>query len=177
MILLLNGSFGIGKTTVARAIVSRLSRSVLFDPELIGMTLQRIPRLRGPVEDFQDLASWRRLSIAGIRITRGVFSNVVVPMTFTNRAYLEEIRRGVAAFEPNIFHVCLVAPLPIVEARLRARGADRVRNAWEFRRAAECCDAHRSPDFSRHVDASERTTGELADAILDMLPDERRSAA
>ena len=177
MILLLNGSFGIGKTSVARAVVARLPRSVLFDPELIGMTLQRLSRVRRRVDDFQDLAAWRRLSIAGIRLTRGVFPNVVVPMTFSNVAYLDEIRRGLARFESHVVHVCLVAPLPIIEERLRHRGADAIRNAWEFRRAAECCDAHRSTDFSHHVDASDRTPNQLADAILAMLPSERRSAA
>jgi len=54
VILLLNGAFGIGKTTVARALVARLPRSVLFDPELIGMALQ------GTAGDFQDRKAWRR---------------------------------------------------------------------------------------------------------------------
>ena len=64
--MFLNGAFGIGKTTVARALVKRLPRAVLFDPEPIGVLLQRFRR----VDDFQDLRAWRRLTIFGIRIAR-----------------------------------------------------------------------------------------------------------
>ena len=47
MILLLNGAFGIGKTTVARVLVARMPNALLFDPEMIGLILQRGLRLFG----------------------------------------------------------------------------------------------------------------------------------
>jgi hypothetical protein len=178
VILFLNGAFGIGKTAVARELVARLPHSSQFDPELIGMALQRLTRLSGrDVEDFQDMASWRRLSIAGLRIARRLRRNIVVPMAFSNIAYRDEIVRGAAHFDSRVVHVCLVAPRAVVERRLRARGASPERNAWEFRRAAECCEAHRSAVFSRHVDASERTPVQLAETILALLAAERESAA
>ena len=102
MILLLNGAFGIGKTTVARLLVKRMPRAVLFNPELIGRALQFVR----PVDDFQDLPSWRRMTIAGLRATRMVWPNVIVPMAFSNSEYLDEIRRGIERFEPDVAHVC-----------------------------------------------------------------------
>src|SRR5687767_2126468 len=64
LILLLNGAFGIGKTSVARRLVARLPRAVLYDPEIIGIALQRAARIVGwNVPDFQDLRLWRRLTI------------------------------------------------------------------------------------------------------------------
>src|SRR5687768_517725 len=111
MILLLNGAFGIGKTSVARALAARLPRTVLFDPEIIGIALQRLARLAGrKIDDFQDLLLWRRLTVAGLRVTRLLWPNVVVPMAFSNAAYLQEIRAGLDRFETRVFHVCLVAP-------------------------------------------------------------------
>src|SRR5215212_6407732 len=89
MILLVNGAFGIGKTSVARVLVGRLPGAVLYDPELLGIALQRIARLFGHgVEDFQDLRLWRRVTIAALRVFRLGFRNVVVPMAFSNAAYL-----------------------------------------------------------------------------------------
>ena len=151
MILLLNGAFGIGKTTVARLLVKRLPRAVLFDPELIGIPLQRITR----VADFQDLRVWRWLTLAALRITRLFFRNVVVPMAISNPAYLIRGR--------DIVHVCLVAPPEVVRERLARRGRDA--GAWEHRRAEECCIAHRGPEFARQVNA-ERSPEEIADEIL-----------
>ena len=167
MIILLNGAFGIGKTTVARALTARLPRAALFDPEFIGIALQRGACLLGrEVDDFQDLASWRRLTVAGIRAARAVRTNVVVPMAFSNTAYLQEIRRGLGRFEPLLFHVCLVAPIEVVHERLRNRGEDLEASAWQCRRASECCAAHASDEFATHIDAAHGSPDEIAEKIL-----------
>lgn len=36
MIIFINGALGVGKTTVAELLVSRLSNSLLYDPEEVG---------------------------------------------------------------------------------------------------------------------------------------------
>jgi predicted kinase len=167
VILFVNGAFGIGKTTVARLVVARLPRAVLFDPELIGIAMQRGARVVGRrVEDFQDLRSWRRLTIAGLRMTRAVWPNVVVPMAFSNAAYLQEIRDGVSRFEARVCHVCLIAPVEVVHERLTRRDGAGPDAAWAFRRAAECCAVHREPEFAVHVLAAGRTPEEIANEIL-----------
>lgn len=167
MILLLNGAFGIGKTTVARALVARLSRAVLFDPELIGIALQRTARLvRREVDDFQDLPSWRRLTITALRVTRLVYPNVVVPMAFSNAAYLQEIRRGIGRFERRLFHFCLVAPVAVVHERLRGRGATPSNAPWQYRRAVECCLAHESAEFATQVMAVDRDPDDIVEQLL-----------
>jgi hypothetical protein len=160
VILLLNGAFGIGKTTVARLLVARLENAVLFDPEPIGVVLQRISR----AEDFQDLRSWRRLTVAGLRLTRLVYRNIVVPMAFSNPEYLRQIHDALSRFEPRVLHVCLVAPLEEVYTRLRGRGTDC--GEWELRRAAECCEMHVRDEFARHVSAAGRTPEAIADELL-----------
>jgi len=38
-----NRAFGVGMTTVARLLRRRLAPAVLFDPEPIGIVLQRLP--------------------------------------------------------------------------------------------------------------------------------------
>jgi hypothetical protein len=166
VILLLNGAFGVGKTTVARALVARLPRAVLFDPELIGMVLQRAARLVGRrVDDFQDFRSWRRLTVLGLRVTRLFRKNVVVPMAFSNAEHLREIREGLGPFEPAVVHVCLVAPVEVVHERLRMRGLDPVSAPWEFRRAVECCVAHQGEKFGVQVSA-EGTVADIVEVVL-----------
>ena len=158
MILLLNGAFGIGKTTVARLLVARMERAMLFDPEWIGIALQRVTR----VEDFQDLRLWRWLTIAGLRIARVFRRNVIVPMAISNPDYLDEIRN---ALKPRVVHVCLVAPVDEVHARLRQRGDA---GEWEFRRASECCTVHGGAEFAAQIDARRAPT-EIADELLRLL--------
>ncbi len=172
MILLLNGAFGIGKTTVARALVARVPNSLLFNPEPVGVALQRAARLVGrSVDDFQDLSVWRKLTVAGLRLARLRSANIIVPMGFSNTLYLEELRRAVGRFEPKCLHYCLVAPVDIVHARLHGRGADRDKDAWQYRRASECCAVHGNKVFEKHVDASRRTPEEVAEYISDSIRD------
>jgi predicted kinase len=165
-----NGAFGIGKTTTARALIRRLDRAVLFDPELIGMLLQRLARLGGRrVEDFQDLPSWRRLTVAALRIVRLWRRNVIVPMTFSNAAYLEEIRSGAGRFDARVHHVCLVAPFEVVSDRLRRRDARFADRAWQLRRAAECCAIHPEPQFAVHIAGGERSVEAIVEEILAVI--------
>ncbi len=167
MIVLLNGSFGIGKTTVARDVVRRMPHTMLFDPEWIGIPLQRIARLFGrTVDDFQDLRIWRRLTVFGLRIARWFRPNIVVPMAFSNAAYLQEIRDGVQSFDERVVHFCLVAPLDVVRARLRRRGATEANAPWAYRRASECCAAHNSADFAEQISAADRSAAEIAEDLF-----------
>lgn len=174
MILLLNGAFGIGKTSVARHVVRRLPEAILVDPEKIGVPLRWGARIAGrTVDDFQDLRLWRRLTITAIRAARVLARNVVVPMAFSNRSYLDEIHGGVTVADASVLHICLVAPLDVVAGRLRARGADPARHSWEFRRAAECCEAHRDPVFAMHVETAGRTIEQVADDVLILIHEGR----
>lgn len=171
MIVFLNGAFGIGKTTVARLLRARLPGSACYDPEWIGIALQRLPGwvpLEGRgTDDFQDLALWRRATIAGIRATRAARRTVIVPMAVSNLAHLDEIRRGVARFDPAVRHFCLVAPLPVVLHRQSVRGGGHM-HAWQVRRARECCAAHEDAAFAEPVDA-EQSANEIAAAIARRL--------
>jgi len=166
MILFLNGAFGIGKSTVARLLRERLPGSAIYDPELAGMLLMRLPRwfaLEGRgTDDFQDIALWRRATVAGIRAVRALRGTVIVPMAFTRVDYLHEIREGAVRSDGDVRHVCLVAPLAVVEQRLAARGGV---TAWQRRRAAECCAAHGAAAFAEQIDAAGRTAEAVAEAI------------
>src|SRR5262245_34527143 len=166
MIVLLNGAFGIGKTTVARALRARVRGSAIYDPELVGIVLKRLPRWvplagRG-TDDFQDLALWRRASVVGIRAVRALRPIVVVPMAFSRVDYLDEIRAGGRRYDADVRHFCLRAPLATVEARLAARGGV---TEWQRRRAAECCAAHLERAFAEAVETEGRTADEVAAAI------------
>jgi hypothetical protein len=162
VILFLNGAFGIGKTTVARALVARLPGAVLYDPEPLGILLQRLRR----VDDFQDLALWRRLTLLALRLARRFRPNVIVPMAFSDAEILAELRDGAARFDPRVLHFCLTAPFDVVQSRLLARGHDA--GAWELRRARQCCHAHSQPRFALQLDA-QRDPSTIVSDILSRL--------
>lgn len=155
MYVLINGAFGIGKTTVARQLRRQLPGAALFDPERVGFVLQRLPGYDR--SDFQHLHVWRRLTVLGARALGMAWPTVVIPMAFSEPAYLEEVRSGLASGSRRVHHFCLTAPLEVVRERLAARGEppDDARWAWVHRRAAECCRAHAGEEFAVHVPAED----------------------
>jgi len=64
LIVFINGAFGIGKSTVARHLRTRLGGRAIFDPEPLGVFLQHVAQwfpLNGAgTDDFQDLSAWRQ---------------------------------------------------------------------------------------------------------------------
>jgi hypothetical protein len=172
MVVFINGSFGIGKTTAARLIAGQLPNSGVFDPEPVGLLLSRLAlllRLRERTDDFQDLVSWRRMSVRAIDLTLQFRKTVVVPMTFSNVSYLGEFlshfrNRGVLTL-----HFCLTAPQRVVLERLQVREARRGPTQWQLRRCAECCDAHNAPEFADHIPTADRSPSEVASEILQRI--------
>lgn len=148
MFVLINGSFGIGKTTLAEQLVRVLPQARIYDPERVGYILRRLPpwmlgRRVQPL-DYQDLVQWRwsigtlaRLAHHGRRV-------VVVPMAFTDLGYLNGFAEALGRTAP-VERFCLVAPLDVVVERLRGRAAGEGRThltAFEERRSRECVALH-----------------------------------
>lgn len=160
MFVLLNGSFGIGKTTTAKRLVDAVQGAAISDPEHVGYVLRRLPAfalgLRRQPADYQDIALWRRLIVTQARWVRVRSELVVVPMAFTNRDYFAGFEEALAARAP-VTKLCLVAPLDVVRNRLQRRAVAEGRQdltEFELRRSAECVAAHVDPFFGAPVDAT-----------------------
>ena len=176
MVVLINGSFGIGKSTIAKLLRNALAGSAIYDPEWVGFVLMRAGtflRLAGSgTDDFQDMPLWRRSVSGGTRLVERLASGpVLVPMTFTSRDYFDEVvtdlgSRGTA---PRTF--CLRASLGTIEKRLEKRKLDPNgrEKLWLTRRIRECVEAHHDSYFGEPVDTDNRSAQEVAEDILRRL--------
>ena len=105
MILFLNGSFGVGKTTVGRLLRKRLVGSVLYNPEWVGSVLMRVPfKFRGSgTDDFQDIELWRKSVVGGIKAFRFFArETLIVPMAFYRKDYFNEIVGEIRKFDNHL---------------------------------------------------------------------------
>jgi len=160
--IVINGSFGVGKTSVARELRSLLPRSIIFDPELIGFFIRRTPGYAH--SDYQHSKLWRHLTTRLAKLFGFGRRVVIIPMTFSRLDYLEEIRSGLSTTDSEVLHFCLVAPIEVIRERLAKRGQPETdpRWSWVHTRALECCVAHESEEFATRISASEANPKELA---------------
>lgn len=166
MIVIINGAFGVGKTTVGRILWRRIPGSRLYNPEWAGSVLMRIPfRFKGSeTDDFQDIDLWRKSVISGTKIFR-LFSGgtVIVPMAFSRRDYLDEIVDGLRRFDDEVRIFCLKAGMPTLIQRLERRGGE---IDWPVSKAGECIEAHKDEHFGEPIDTESASAEAVADEIL-----------
>lgn len=176
MIVWLNGSFGVGKTTTAAALSARWPEAIVFDPEVLGVGLRLWTPGDAVVQDFQDITLWRDLVVttaAGLVAEWG--RPLIVPMTVLRPAYFDEIVGGLRGAGQEVHHFCLTAPADVLRERAENRGRTnpefssmsdvqrREAQVWIESRWAEydAFDAR----FAVHLD----TTHGDADAIADQI--------
>jgi hypothetical protein len=122
------------------------------------------------MDDFQDLLLWRRATVRSIRALTSIRRMVIVPMAFSNAAYLNDVAAPLRRSGIRTLHFCLTAPYQVVLLqRLRAREGRRGPSPWQLRKSEECCVAHQGSAFAEHVPAAERSAADLARYLADRI--------
>lgn len=101
------------------------------------------------------------------RLRAACRSNLIVPMALDNPAYLHTIRTGLEAFEPRVYHFCLVAPIDVIEQRLRQCG---VSNGAAVNRARECVSTFNADRYREIIDNSASSIEDVVEKIMRQLP-------
>ncbi len=177
-VLLINGAFGVGKTTVARALRARICGSRLYDPERIGYVLRRLPRgfpgSSAALDDYRDSALWRALTLRAMGLLARMSRPLIVPMAL-DLTLLNEFRDALSAAGRRVVHVCLVAPERTVHQRLSARGVSPSSDegGWVYPRASVACCEHASNDaFELRIDTDGKSLAMIVDEVVALLLDD-----
>ncbi|WP_165350497.1 AAA family ATPase [Xylanimonas protaetiae] len=177
MLVWINGTFGVGKTTLAAHLAERWPDAVVVDPEHVGTMLMEWSKPHGlGVADFQDFSLWRELvviALAGFHAELG--RPMIVPMTVLDPAYFEQIVGGLRARGIDVHHFCLTAPPDEVTRRLVSRREPGHEGHgdllhWALERLARYTPALSDPRFETFLDAT-LPHDKLLAALLAHLPE------
>jgi hypothetical protein len=170
MLVWLNGPFGIGKTVTAHALVERLPQAILYDPEPLGAVLRPMLASVDPVIDFQDLRPWRQLVVDTARVLRQTYAcPLVMPMTVLRRDYLEELMDGLHQVDEELHCFRLVAPEPVLRARILNRPDENGPHTWCLEHLAHGVQVMRDPAYGLAIPTEERRPEDVAALILAQL--------
>ncbi|WP_420452920.1 AAA family ATPase [Ilumatobacter sp.] len=137
MIVWINGTFGVGKTTTANALLGRDGwRS--FDPEHVGFLLAGNLRDR-EFRDFQDLPPWRVLvpAVADEIYRFTSPSAMIAVQTVLVADYWEELVAGFRYRGLPIFHVLLECDESELRRRITADEVESQALEWRLDHIAE----------------------------------------
>ncbi len=172
MIVWLNGTHGVGKTTTAALVQELLPGSHVLDAEKVGETLMDVRPALPPTGNFQDWAPWRPLVVETARhVLDFVGGTLVMPMTVLVEEYWREISGGLAAHRIGVRHVVLHADPDTLRARILG---DTVMGPSPFRLAYVDAYAQAARTWlhadAHVVDTTTCTPAEAARQIVDAMP-------
>jgi adenylate kinase family enzyme len=169
MIIMINGAFGVGKTTISNELLSEIENCMLFDPEMVGFMLRsiipdEIKQIEAKTGDFQDLHLWKELTvkIANLLITN-YKTNLIVPMTIRNFEYFNYIFNGFKSLDKQTYHFCLTANKETIFERLKNRGEEE--GNWCFQQTEKCLKAYNENDFGEYIDTENFTVENIIENI------------
>lgn len=155
VIVWLNGAFGVGKTSVARELVTLLPDARISDPERIGFVMRRTLWRR---HDYQEVELWRALTRrqAARASRRGT---AVVPMTVVRRDVFADLTNGARVF-------LLTASRAALEHRIATSEEAR---EWRTQNVDRCLKAFERGGFGEPVATDGRSPLEVARSIAAQL--------
>ncbi len=167
---MLNGAFGVGKTTTALLLQAKLAGSLLYDPEEVGFMLRNIMANSelGPPGDFQHIKGWPEMVVeVAHRLQLTYQCDLVMPMTLAFPAYFKTIKTGLTSFQPRLYHFCLTASPQTIRQRLTERG-DRP-GGWTFQQMERCLQAFQAPEYAEFIDTDRQKPDQIVKLILNKL--------
>lgn len=173
MIVMINGAFGVGKSTVASQLVNHLPNTMIYDPEEVGFMLRNIIPDVLKLEDertgdFQDLGLWKVLVVdVAQQIVHKYSCNLLVPMTLKNKDYFDYIYAGLRSIDQNTFCFCLSASKKCIHKRLEERG-DKL-GSWAYNQTEDCLNAYSSDCFGEYIDTENKNIKDTVDHIISKL--------
>ncbi|MFE3740526.1 AAA family ATPase [Streptomyces sp. NPDC059134] len=119
MIVWLNGTHGVGKTTTGALVRQLIPDSRVLDAEKVGETLMDItPGLPG-TDNFQHWPPWRPLVVeTARRVLDYTGGTLVMPMTVLVEEYWREISAGLAGHAIPVRHFVLHADQETLRERI-----------------------------------------------------------
>jgi len=168
----INGAFGVGKTTTAKALEKQWRGAYRFDPEQIGFMLRKVVPRECLTGDFQDLPLWRQLTVATLTdVAQRCKGPIIVPMTLVNPQYFEEIVGTLRRGGLDLHHFTLAASRATLSGRNRRRLLLPQAKRWVRAQTERCVTALESSTFAVHIDTDNKSVQDIVNDIRSQLPD------
>ena len=165
-IALINGPFGMGKSTAANLVVERMPSSMLFDPEIIGSFMYHLVGPDIMAGDYQDLPLWRHLTVdVAHRLHTDCGRDLIVPMCLWRYDYFKEITDGFRQIESTVICFRLTATPATLKSRILGRRDEDGGHEWCLGHMNSGLAAANDSRFGIEINTEGRTPNDVAESI------------
>ena len=170
MIVWINGTHGVGKTTTSGLVQRLLPDSRVFDAEKVGETLMDIRPGLPATDNFQHWAPWRPLVVeTARRVLDYTGGTLVMPMTVLVEEYWREISGGLGRHGIAVRHFVLHADQDTLRERIA--GDSPVPSPFRLAHLEPYAEAARAwlHEEAEVVDTTRLTPDQVAARIVDAV--------
>lgn len=164
MIIWINGSFGVGKTTIAERLKTEIKDSIIYDPEEIGVFLSNTLPIKK--DDFQDYELWRNFNYEILKFLNAKFATIIVPMTITNPKYYNEIVSKLLNENIPVKEFILIASKDNLLKRLDKRGNS---TEWAYQQIDRCINSFAKYFVGQQINTDDNNIEDVVSKILSSL--------
>lgn len=166
MIIIINGSIGVGKTSVSWALNQQVDQSVMLDGDFIGAV--------NPFEIYDKKRTaylYRTFAhLIHFHLQNG-YRDFIINYVFEQEEELQALLDTLAALGQNIHSFWLNCTLKEQQGRIRKRNNDQMQ--WELERAVELSGilhaASQTGFIGRNVETTDKNCVQIAAEILSLI--------
>ena len=168
MIIWISGAYGVGKSTLAEALVNKIDNTMIFDAEEVGNAV------RGNYPDepygviFEDYPLWCEFNYMLLKDIHDTFGrNILVPMTLLRpNSYSQIIARLIeAGIDTRL--IILEGAYQSIHDRILARGEDE--DCWCMQNIEMASAGSKAIQGGYHISTDNRSVEELAEVVLEYI--------
>lgn len=166
MIYWINGAYGVGKSTVAECLKSRLPHAHLFDPELLGNGIRDNYPKELFYETFEQYPLWCELTRRQLMdLAMRYDGDLIVPMTLLREESYQAILMPLMREGIPLRYFFLDADAETLYARMVDTGREEP-DSWCVRHIPDCLSAQRADRHAIHIDTVGKTPETIVAEIL-----------
>ena len=173
MIIIINGPYGVGKTTVTKNLIKKIPSSILFDTERLGFFLyDLIPDNKKC--DWIEIDLWKQFVVdVGLFVKKEYNQNIIIPQTILNKSTLSFILNEFKNKGEKVYYFCLMGKKEILKDRLIKRVKEQgmehligTSDFYAFERIDECLEVFGG---EKSIDTSDKSINEISNILLSKI--------
>lgn len=173
MIIWISGAYGVGKSTLAEALVNRIEHAMIFDAEEVGNAV----RENYPDEPygviFEDYPLWCEFNYMLLKDIHSKFErNILVPMTLVRQNSYSNIIKRLMADGIDTKLIVLEGTYQCIHDRILARGEEE--GCWCMENIEMSSNGSKAITDGFHISTDDKSVDELAEIVIAYIKHELR---